>query len=80
MRSILYEFFPDGLCCWVKVASAGILLPERLSMHLPSVVVGSRCSCGLYRHTDSFDALPSFFVAVQVHGERREHSDEYPGR
>jgi hypothetical protein len=27
MRSILYEFFPDGLYCWVKCASALILLP-----------------------------------------------------
>ena len=27
MRSILYEFFPDGLYCWVKCASVCILLP-----------------------------------------------------
>jgi hypothetical protein len=33
-----------------------------ISMHLPSVVVGSRCSRALYRHTGSFDALPSFLL------------------
>jgi hypothetical protein len=47
-------------------------------MHLPSFVVGSRCTCGLYRYTGSFDALASFFVAVQVHGERPENGNEYP--
>jgi hypothetical protein len=65
--------FTDGPSVLYIYPSAGTI-----SMHLPSVVVGSRCSHRLDRHTGPFGALASFLVAVQVHGERREHGNEYP--
>src|SRR5688572_26892979 len=36
MRSILYEFFPDGLYCWVKCPSACMLLPGQYSCTCPA--------------------------------------------
>jgi hypothetical protein len=36
MRSILCEFFPDGLYCWVKCASACILLPGQCPYTCPA--------------------------------------------
>jgi hypothetical protein len=36
MRAILYEFFPDGLYCWVKCASVCILLPRQYPCTCPA--------------------------------------------
>jgi hypothetical protein len=36
MRAILCEFFPDGLYCWVKCASAYILLPGQCPYTCPA--------------------------------------------
>ena len=39
MRSILYEFFPDGLYGWVKYASACILLPGQYPYTCPETTL-----------------------------------------
>jgi hypothetical protein len=47
MRAILCEFFPDGLYCWVKCASACILPARTISMHVArNYIYPYRWVCG----------------------------------
>src|SRR5215218_10202207 len=52
MRSILYGFFPDGLYCWVKCASACILLPGQYPCTCPATTsTPTGVSAGAARNT-----------------------------
>jgi hypothetical protein len=66
LRSIRYEYFPDGLYCWVRCASACILLPERYPCTCPA----SWSALGAVADSTDTRILRrvAVFVAVRVHG------------
>jgi hypothetical protein len=75
---VLGPFWVVEGSCVIQKAFNAALERRYCERELPGPGLSALC-LDLDWHTGSFGAVSSFLVTVRVHGERREHGDEYPG-